>query len=134
MKTPRQVAAIVASTKKRRKAAQEHKSFAALRAAPAALGSAAAGGSLQAFKLPANARLALSVNAPTVTGQVTAAINGHTLGIMGGKAGAVQPLGLWERGQELVIKRAAGGPAGTVTLYVLDDWSRPSPIATGTFT
>lgn len=127
--TRRQRVALI-NAGKRRRVAKDITSYKQLAASPTDLGTAAAGASLTALPLPANARLALSVDTATTTGDITVTIGDHTINIRGGDAGALQPLGFHERGQEVVVNNVSA--TGALTLYVLDDWSRPTAIATGT--
>lgn len=114
----------------RRKRAQNFKKFPS---SPFDLGSAAAGADLpNPFAMPAQGRLGVSVDAVTTVGQITATNGaGRAVSIAGGPAGTIFRLDHFERGQEVTVSSAV---AGTVSLYVFDEWSRPKVIATGTAT
>lgn len=119
----------------RKRAARDLSQYDALRASPAGLGSAAAGASLSALALPANSDIGVSLDATTSSGDIVVATStGRSLGIGGGASGQVFRLGWLEEGVELTVQRGGSAPAGTLTLYVLDEWHRAFPIATGTFT
>ena len=122
-------------SKERRGRAQEVSAFKALVATPASLGSCGVGASLTAFRLPANATLGISLNAITTNAHIsTTCSNGKTLASQGGASGLFQKLGWYERSRTITINRLSGCPAGTLTLYVLDEWNRRKVIATGVFT
>ena len=118
---------------KRRKAAQDLSKYKSLIASPTSLGSAAAGASLTAFKLLANSEYAVSINAVTVAQDISLNYGTRSIKTSGGAADKLFKIGRLERGRNITITRAASCPAGTLKLYVLDEWERPRLIATGTF-
>ena len=120
--------------RRRRRIAQNISAYKSLIASPASLGSVAANGDSSAVTLPADGRLAVSLDTSTSASDIS--INDgvdQTYG-SGGAADFVQRLDSTPKGRQVVIHRAAGCPAGACSLYVLDEWQRPQLIATATFT
>lgn len=75
--------------------------------------------------LPANSRLAVSSTAVTAQGDIVVQIGPETVTIPGGPAGFVFPLCYGERSETAKVTVHPG----QATLYVLDEWTRPTPIA-----
>jgi len=119
------------NARKRQLAAQNFTSYKDDIASPVDLGSVAAGNDLSAYTTPAGSRLAVSFSNPITAGQLTVAIGANTLGIPDLAADEVRRLDWAENTEQVVINSAI---AGTVTLYVLNQWQEPFQIATGVFT
>jgi len=118
----------------RRKVAQDLTAFRPLIDTPAPLGSTGAPGNLSAFTWPANGELAVRLNAPTETGDITVLINDRVVTAPAGDAGRTLRLGYVERARSITVQRGATAPAGAVEVLVLDEWRQPFVVATGTFT
>ena len=97
------------------------------------LGTAAALSELpNPYVVAANAEYAVSFSAAVTADELTVATEtARTLGTPALDPDQIRRIGYFERGRTLT---PTAGIAGTVTLYVLDDWSRPIPVATGVFT
>ena len=109
--------------------------FSSLIASPFDLGSALAGNALpNSFALPMHGRIGVSLDVASVTGDITIDIGSRTLGIAGGAANKVFNIGFFLRANTVTVNRGASAPAGNVSVYVFDEWMRPSVIATGVFT
>lgn len=120
--------------RKRNKLTREINSFSSLVSSPFDLGTAAAGNALpETFNLPGTARLGVSLDAVTETGDITISIGSRSYGIAGGAADKVFKLDVGIRAREIEVSRGSGAPAGDVKLYVLDEWQRPYVIAEGVF-
>lgn len=123
--------AVLYKARERRRAAADFKKFGPDIASPFDLGAAAPAAPLpNAYPVPANARLAVSFSVPVAAGQLTINYGDRALGTTALAADQVRLLDWVERAVEVTIQSAI---AGTVTLYVLDEWNRPSAIAQGTF-
>lgn len=122
---------------RRRRAAQDKSAFRLVVADPVDLGVAADGGSLDAFPQLANARLGISFSATMLQAQANITIHGsktRTLKLPASLAAdVVFDLQNIERGFSVVINNVTAPPCD-VTLYVLDEWTRPTEIAFGEFT
>lgn len=118
--------------RERRRAAQRQRAFDADAATPFDMGTVAAGNPLPTpYPMRAASRLAVSFSAPLTAGQLTVSIGARTLGTPALTADEIRRLEFGERNEDVVPQSAI---AGTVTLYVLDEWARPRAVATGTFT
>lgn len=125
--------ALAFHNRERRRSAQDVTAFDALIASPTALGTAAAGASLDPVTLPANAWLAVRLDAVTSEGDIALDVSGgRTVFIAGAGANVVQDLGWHEKDREVTVRRS-GAPAGSVDLILLDEWRRPFVIGEGTF-
>lgn len=124
--------------RERRRAAQDLKEFDALRDSPQNLGTVAAGGdSASSVTLPANARLAVSLDDVTDENDLSLKNNDDPQDQVfggGGPADFVQKLSRFREAQEITVHRDTDCPSGSFTMYVLDEWERPFAIATATFT
>ena len=118
--------------RQRQRKARDNAKFEPLVESPADLGSAADGGSLSAFELRANARLGISLDVATDDEDITVSVGSDVYGWTARGAGEVLDLPWSEEGRELVVNRT-GAPAGTVNVWLLDQWRRPTLIASGTF-
>lgn len=118
----------------RRKAAQNKSDFSALFGSPASLGSVAAGASSSTVAVPANARLGVSLDVITDPQDLAVDDGVNIVYGGGGAADFVQRLDVVPESREVAIVRALGCPAGSATLYFLDEWELPFVIATATFT
>lgn len=118
--------------RRRRRAAQDFKDFEGDIASPFDLGTVAATTPLpNPYVMPANSRLAISFSTGITQGQLTVDIGAKTVETTALSADEIYRLEVGEEAEEIIPTAAI---AGTVTLYVLDEWQRPSAIATGTFT
>lgn len=126
--------ALSLSRQKRRRAETLKSRFAALIATPQTLAGGAAPAASAALALPANARLAVSSDVPVAAGAVVVNVaGGRVLGTPALAADQIYEVGYAEAGKEVTLEKTVAG-AATLTLYFLDDWKRPSAIATATFT
>lgn len=120
--------------KKRRQAETLKSRYKALIATPQTLLGGAAPAVSAALPLPANARLAVSSDAPVAAGAVVVNVaGGRTLGTPALAAGELHELGYIESGREVTLETTIAG-AATVSLHFLDEWKRPSVIASSVFT
>lgn len=119
--------------RKRREAAARFGRFASLIATPETLTTAAAGNPLgSALTMPAASMISVSFSADLTAGQLTVDTNtSRTIGVPDLAADEIRLLGWFEKGVELTPDCAI---AGTVTLYVLNEWTKPFSVATGVFT
>lgn len=106
------------AAQRRRNSRENFSTFRSLIEAP---GSLSAG-----VVMPANSRLGISSSLDVEPGALLVSINGVDIGVVGGPADMVFRIGYYEKGK--TITALAGAP-GTLTLYVLDNWDRPFPIA-----
>jgi len=111
--------------RKHRRLSQDLAAFASDIASPFDLGA----GLVNAFTMPANGRLGISVDDAFNDGDLTVTVNGTARGASGGVANEVRTLGWFERDAALSV---ASSVTGAVTLYVLDQYGAPRAIATGT--
>lgn len=126
--------ALSLSRQKRRRAEALKSRFAALIATPQTLAGGVAPAASAALALPANARLAASSDVPVAAGVVVVNVaGGRVLGTPALAAGQIYEVGYVEAGKTVTLEKTAAG-AGTITLYFLDEWKRPSAIASSTFT
>jgi len=123
------------NARRRRRIAQNVSAYAEFVATPEDLGNVAANAdSATAITLPADGRLAVALDDVTDPADISLKDGvGETFG-NGGVADYVQRLSVFPRGREVVVHRATGCPAGTCSIYLLDEWQRPLLIATATFT
>jgi len=121
------------AARRRRRRAQDLSAYAALIAAPDDLGSAADLESLDDFVVPARAELAISFDEAVEAGDVVVTVDGRDMEIPALEADAVHSLQWAERGHVVSVGNSSA-PACAATLHVLDQWRRPSPIATGDLT
>jgi hypothetical protein len=84
--------------------------------------------------IPADGRLAVSLDDVTVAGDISLDDTVVQTSGGGGVADFVQRLAIVPKGREVVVHRDTGCPAGACSIYVLDEWQRPHLIATATFT
>lgn len=121
--------------RRRRRIAQDIHSYASLIATPADLGVVAVSSDSAVFvTLPANGRLAISLDDVTVEGDLSIKDGVDQVYGPGGAADFVQRLDQTPRAREVVVHRSAVCPSGVCSLYVVDSWQRPLLIATATFT
>lgn len=119
---------------RRRRAAQDFKAYEGLIDTPTNLGVVAAGAdSAVSITLPANARLAISLDDITVAKDLSIKDTVNQVYGGGGVADFVQRLDVTPRGREVVVHRSLTCPSGDCKLYILDFWRRPYVIATATF-
>lgn len=105
--------------------------FASLVSSPFDLGSVAGGNpSPNAFSMPAAANIGISFSGAVTAGDIIIAVGSRTLGTPDLSADQIHRLGFFETGVQLIPTCAN---AGTVTLHYLDQWFRPSAVATGEF-
>lgn len=110
---------------RRRKAAQNRTAFNAIVATPADWG--------DPVVLPANSRLGISFSEDLAAGDITVSDGVNTFGIPDIAADVVHNFPhQFERGREITVNNVTA-PAGDITLYVLDEWTRPAAIASTTF-
>lgn len=125
--------ALSLSRQKRRRAETLKSRYAALIASPQTLAGGAAPATSAALALPANARLAVSSDAPVAAGDVVVNVaGGRVLGTPSLAAGELHEIGFLELGREVTLEKTVAG-AATITLYFLDEWKRPSAIASSVF-
>ncbi len=127
--------------RERRRTKQNQKDFdiAGLVSTPFVFGAVAAGGSsANVLTLPADAELALEINAATVAGDlgvldVTAGVDfvSAEAGISGGR---VNIRHLFREPHQVRITRAIGAPAGAVIVYFRGPKSQLIQVGTATFT
>lgn len=119
--------------RERRRAAVDLDGFAADIASPFDLGTVGAGSPLpNPYVIPANSRLAISFSVGLTATELTLATEvGRTLGTPALATDEIHKLQHLERARTLVPDAAI---AGTISLYVLDEWSRETLVATGIFT
>ncbi len=119
--------------RERRRAAADQDEFAADIASPFDLGTVGAGSPLpNPYVMPANARLAMSFSVDLTATELTLVTEvGRTLGTPALLADEIYKLQHLERARTLVPDADI---AGTISLFVLDEWSRETLIATGVFT
>ncbi len=103
---------------KRRKVAQDVKAYRFLAATP---GDATVG-----ITLPANALIGVSSDTATNQGDIVVSFSADQITIPGGPAGKVFELIYGERGELVKVVSSTGN----ATLHVLDQWHRPTAIAT----
>lgn len=117
MLTPR--AAFLERARKRMKSARDNKRFDRYVATPHNLG----GG---AFTMPANGRLAISCSSSVEAGQLRLTVAGRVY-----RTPALSANQIWKLdvGNAKAVVTAACDVAGTIKVYVLDQWSRPRYIA-----
>jgi hypothetical protein len=112
--------------------------FRALVAAPADLGTVAAGATSLGFVMPGRGRLAASSSVAQAAAASLAVNVGDRLAFTVPVLAAdqVHRGATGERGMEVTVTRAsgAGADAGTVTIHVVDPLGRHLPVATATFT
>lgn len=119
---------------KRRRSEALKSRFVALIATPQTLAGGVAPAASAAFALPANARLAVSSGVPVAAGAVVVNVaGGRVLGTPALAANQIYEVGYVEAGKTVILEKTAAG-AATITLYFLDEWKRPSAIASSTFT
>lgn len=120
--------ASLAANRRRRRIAQDLVAYKDLIANPEDLGSLTSGSESGELFLPANARLAVSLDDVTAAGDIVVA--GRS--IVGGVAGRLFSLGYFERGP-ITVTRGGQARGGELTLHVLDEWGHARAIATATF-
>lgn len=118
--------------RERRSSAQDVQSFDADVTSPFDMGTVAATGDLPTpYPSRKDAQLGISFSVPIAVGQLTVDLaDGRTMGTPALAADQVHRLGNIRRALELTPSCAI---AGTVTIYVFDEWFRPDAIATGVF-
>lgn len=82
------------------------------------------------YVMPARSRLAFSTSVDAAAGDATVSINGKDYLCPALAADQLHRIDVAERNAQVVL---TGTLVGTVTLYTLDQWSRPRAIATATF-
>lgn len=128
-------AAALYYNRKRRRAQQDRTLYQPLVDAPFDLGTAAAGGALpNTLDLPARSRLAIAASEDIAAADLTVAIGARSYPVGALDADALFRLPFAEADEVVEVTSDAGCPACDVTLYVLDEWTRPSAIATGSVT
>lgn len=126
--------ALSLSRQKRRRGETLKSKFATLIGTPQTLGGGLAPVASAALALPANARLAASSDVPVAAGAVVVNVaGGRVLGTPALVADQIYEVGYLEAGKTVTLEKTTAG-AGTITLYYLDEWKRPYPIASATFT
>lgn len=126
--------ALALSRQKRRRGETLKSKFATLIGTPQTLAGGLAPAASAALALPANARLAVSSDVPVAAGVVVVNVaGGRVLGTPALAANQIYEVGYIEAGKQVTLEKTVAG-AGTITLHFLDDWKRPSSIATSTFT
>ena len=130
------IASVRYNARRRRRIAQNLSAYAVLIETPEDLGNVAANAdSATSFVLPADGRLAVSLDDVTVASDISLKDNdsGQVFG-GGGVADFVQKLSVLRRGREIVVHRSLACPSGDCSIYILDEWQNPFLIATATFT
>ncbi len=139
---PRARAKLGFYARERRRKKQDQKDFEIAGFTPAApfnFGTVAAGGSsTNAMTLPAQAELALEINAITTAGQlgildVTTGVD-YVSADPGQAGGRINIRRLFPESHQIRITRAVGAPAGTVAVYFRGPKSQLVQIGTATFT
>lgn len=119
---------------KRRRSEALKSRYKALIESPQTLAGGVAPAASAALALPANARLAVSSDAPMAAGVVVVNVaGGRVLGTPALAAGELHEIGYLEIGKEITLEKTTAG-AATITLYFLDEWKRPREIASSVFT
>lgn len=121
------------NARKRRRYAAEFQRFSADISSPEDLGSVASGLDLSAYTVKGSVNLGISLdqNITVDSVQITTGRFGRTIVVPVTPADVVARIGYHPKGETFTI---AAGLTGTVTLYVFDEWFRPTAIATGVFT
>lgn len=120
----------------RRKRAEEWSRLATLIGTPHDFGNIAAGGSSAGnLAVPASVRLAAAVDGALSVSDVTINVGTRAHDNPAtGAADVVWSAGVAWRNELMTVDRAVGSPAGTLTIYAVNDFGERSAIATGTFT
>jgi hypothetical protein len=118
MPTARQ--AYIQRAHKRRVAAANFQKFAADIASPFVA-------TVTPYTMPASGRIGVSFSALTTAGQISVSIGAREMNTPALAANQIYRLDVIDRAKEIVLDCAI---AGTVTLYVFNEWMQPFAIAT----
>lgn len=118
----------------RRREAQRSVAFKGLIASPQVLTGGLAPATSSTLALPQTGHVGVSYSVPITSGQLLVNVNnGRALGTPNLAANQIFRVGWLERGLLIDVELTAA-VAGTATLYYMNEWKKPSAIATAVFT